>query len=801
VGCLIIHGLALKTAIRKFYSEAYRECTPSPPTALLATPLDTCCIRPKGLTDRDVGLAASEIGNFHSLHELNDPPGSIKRSPHFEFPCTMPFSSQFSLSLELTNLIPIPRRITDRVSAGVSELLTAIVRSGSDPETERLTMEVFGRNTIETRMERTFREVTQFSTKRTILQESLDIVLDAGAGPTLQRALESPQYLATVIQLSMLSWGLGGHRSDLAEALAESMRRRLEGAPRDFQIYPEKNGLKRFIKACEEQSSTFPWQRFFDAVQGKLGLQSPEIGPACHECYRLNVRVLQSCLDMFTAVQLSPEQYMLRIQCRVGVVTLVVWAHCVLGLAVGVFESPNGTVYFGDPDAVPRVFIHIGDQNSKAEVCLLDSALEIVLVQDVDSDDAQTIFGEWKHPARGYGTSVLRNELANHTAVKDMVHVIAVLALWICQRLDERQESPCKERDNIISAMNFVFDGVNLDDNQIQKYFPHYGGKKIDSSLPAPRSIKVDFESMGTIIWWSNLITRARSLALLVLALSCVHQLEQCQEWRLGSLMYIERSPINDTVGENWDGIAKLPFCHDTWYEMLLGMMRFDVTVSYCDRSFLFSKDGWSIYMSSFGDFDPFDMPPGLLIVKPGVPTSRNDGERRHQLVDDPVWAFRRFGGKWKFSWECKEKAGESTWPRCEWSDSLALRSYTGKGNNPDAFVVAVGYGNSRLYSGYQEMHEKRCEAHLLQTCAHNPNRAIVLPEGTATGIAIFGNGIDKNVPRICISLVRGSVGGRWLTVLSSEEGRRIALTMGHVCLECAIEQTLKLGGNWFIVC
>jgi hypothetical protein len=146
----------------------------------------------------------------------------------------MPFSSQFSLSLELTNLIPIPRRITDRVSAGVSELLNAIVRSGSDPETERLTMEVFGRNTIERGMERTFREVTQFSTKRTIWQQSLEIVLDAGAGPTLQRALESREYLATVIQLSMLSWC---HDSDrLAEALAGSMRRRMEGAPPELQI-------------------------------------------------------------------------------------------------------------------------------------------------------------------------------------------------------------------------------------------------------------------------------------------------------------------------------------------------------------------------------------------------------------------------------------------------------------------------------------------------------------------------------------------------------------------------------------
>jgi len=698
----------------------------------------------------------------------------------------MPFSSQFSLSLELTNLIPIPRRITDRVSAGVSELLTAIVRSGSDPETERLTMEVFGRNTIERGMERTFREVTQFSTKRTVLQQSLDLVLDAGAGPTLQRALESPEYLATVIQLSMLSWC--HHNDRLAEALAGLMRRRMEGAPPEFQLvqsYPEKNGLMRFITVCEEQSSTFPWQRFFDSVEAKVGLHSPEPRPRHYREWRcLDVRVFQACLDMLTAVQASPEQRRLRIRCQEGIVTLVVWAHCLLGLGVAVSGSPFGTVHFGGE---PTVFVHIGDRNTKTEVCLLDSAEDILLLVDAtDATDARSLFGRWRFAAKGYGTSMLRcSFITDPVRIADMVHVVAALALCISLHLDERQQSPCRERRNMNSAINFLFDDVDIDEGQIQEYFAQYSRKPINDRLPVPESLRNGFK-------WSYLVGQACRLALSVLALSCVVQLESCEEWRLGSMYSINQSRLGKSIGE-WDGNTKLPFEHDTCYELVCCVM--EVPFHRVEQSFLCSAGGWSIWMSSFGDIDPFAISPGVLFVQPGVPTSRLTGERRHQLMDS-------YQGGTPFSWQCQEKSGETTWPRCETPERFCLRSFTGKDYaDSDIFFVDVSFGTEFPYSGYREMHQKRSEAVGLRHCSHNPNSTIALPEDTATGAVIYGHGVDESLPRVCISLVRGSVGGRWLTILSSEEDRRIALTMDDVCLECAIDQTLKLGGNWFIVC
>lgn len=69
------------------------------------------------------------------------------------------------------------------------------------------------------------------------------------------------------------------------------------------------------------------------------------------------------------------------------------------------------------------------------------------------------------------------------------------------------------------------------------------------------------------------------------------------------------------------------------------------------------------------------------------------------------------------------------------------------------------------------------------------------------TGMVIYGQGVDKNLPRVCILLMRDGAGSRWPTIFSSEADRKIALAMGPVCLECAIQETLKLSRNWFIIC
>ena len=73
---------------------------------------------------------------------------------------------------------------------------------------------------------------------------------------------------------------------------------------------------------------------------------------------------------MLTAVQTLPQNRMMWIKTGTGVVTLVVWAHCLLGLPVIVTGTPFGTVEFGTPNG--GVLIKMSDEDDEAS--LLDSS-------------------------------------------------------------------------------------------------------------------------------------------------------------------------------------------------------------------------------------------------------------------------------------------------------------------------------------------------------------------------------------------------------------------------------------------
>ena len=267
----------------------------------------------------------------------------------------MPLSSQFQLSLELTNLIPFG-------ASNIVNFARALQRSGSDLVAEEDLVQIFGRNRLEERFESTFKTLVRDSSQQTILSQAIDIVIEGGAGPTVQRALKHREHFATIVQLSMLTWV--HERHSLASALITAMRRRMQGAPtgeNNFSI-PGETALLGFLKSCEEQTGTFPWQRWFDAVRLKLGIEGRDMEEVLNAVVPINV--LQGSLDMLTAVQSFPEDRLIFIQSYRGVVTMVVWAHCLLGLTVSV-QMKSGTIYFGDENA--NVIIDATDASSSRD--------------------------------------------------------------------------------------------------------------------------------------------------------------------------------------------------------------------------------------------------------------------------------------------------------------------------------------------------------------------------------------------------------------------------------------------------
>ncbi len=170
--------------------------------------------------------------------------------------------SQFQLGLELTDVL---NPLTSAISAfGSLALIKAIKSGGSDALTELELASFLGRNRIDPTMELGFRHVVGTSAQ-TILSRYLDIVIDSGAGPTVQNALQNPELLSMVIQLSLLCFV---HEIDtLALAIVDAIERNLKELRADLGKIPHYPSLCGTLRVCKQDTSSFQWHQFYIAVE------------------------------------------------------------------------------------------------------------------------------------------------------------------------------------------------------------------------------------------------------------------------------------------------------------------------------------------------------------------------------------------------------------------------------------------------------------------------------------------------------------------------------------------------------
>ena len=128
----------------------------------------------------------------------------------------MPWSNQFSLSLELTRVLG-PSTIT-QASNAVMNLARSLQNTGSDVVMEQDLGEVFSRFLIEESFELEFRERTRSVASVNKISDLVPFALQAGPGPTVQRAMKEPAFMPMVIHLSML--GATHDYASVAEALS-----------------------------------------------------------------------------------------------------------------------------------------------------------------------------------------------------------------------------------------------------------------------------------------------------------------------------------------------------------------------------------------------------------------------------------------------------------------------------------------------------------------------------------------------------------------------------------------------------
>ena len=618
--------------------------------------------------------------------------------------------TQFQLGLELTNVLtPVTSAITSLASGA---LVKAIKQAGSDALTELELASILGRNRIDASMQLGFRQVVGRS-DQTKLSHFLDIMLESGAGPTVQNALQNPELLSMVIQLSAL---LFVHESDtLASALVEAIERNLRELKADLTKVPDYASLCGTLRVCKQETARFLWSEYYDAVERRIESsidrdrnknrrRSPvslRHGIADRE---LPFPVLQILLLSLHTLQRFPDERLLNIECTSGISTAIVWCYYVLGLNVKLILHGH-EIDFGEPSA--NVFIRQStSQKSYASLMHPKDSHEPLFHLISDEGDPR-IRPELRRNARGFGHEIIKQLSLDREDLEDYPNWVMHQSVRVLRVRAERQraympnesisnqlrrfgkwstaESYNFTEDNIIVAGKFLFDLDRINERSIKE--------GVGYSPPRKKH-------------WPDL----SSLVVLLLSLARVQpeDLQDCRDLPLST--QAQKWLKNDEPCVQWIVEGNL-------HMVALGLTKsFEVLSRFLqgpnfsremdDRTVLVTACGWSLYFNSINCSDPAELFVSTLRIVFGIP-ARN-GVRKTRIIDGPSELL--------FS-PSEALVLKNPWNRCVeyWSGlSLSNRGRVLIGyDGPDAFQITQTfewqYGGSRTQKhllGFREMLE-----------------------------------------------------------------------------------------------
>ncbi|OAP65100.1 hypothetical protein AYL99_01072 [Fonsecaea erecta] len=685
----------------------------------------------------------------------------------------MAFSNQFSLSVELTKLVPLGN-ILSAAGSGILNLARDLRRSGSDITVEEDLTLVLGRNRICPKFESTFRVAVRGSSQQQI-GEFVDIILEAGAGPTVQRSLKHPPYFSTVAQLSLLAFTQQLNR--LSWTLSKLFERRLSGAPQHLQSHPSAESMRGTLRACREQTAGFNWTLLFEAVECVLGCDKRPLNAQRRVPHDLNsedgrnlpIPILQGCLDMLTAVQTLPEDRMIHINAETGYSAIVVWAHHLLGLTVEVrkYRHKKGYVFGNGPEQIIFCINKLGPT-----ICLMDKTDEILRIGEFDMDPPLT--PDIRATARGFGIKLLQSSGCSEHNMRSEAEVAVAVATG---------QSGRHLKPGLLRAAQILFHGLELE-----------FGNGLDG-------IVAKFATKNTT-YLSAYLAKA------LIAFSSIKNIDSCHDLPL----CISR-PFMENVKEGEPDIF-VQFRYMA--RLLLGSEYNESVVS---RSALVSAWGWSICLTSVGAQCPTQVDGNMFLVRRGVP-SRN-GERSRFIVDGPRTSGFSKAGPDHYSRPFPQGPTDAT-PVADFVAEFpnAKPAYY-IGLSDQAFEVSVCFELSkypRRYTGFRRMQGLRTQVIMLREsgCEHHkratpPKDTVALPVGCET-IEFYHANVSSTGEKeagIRVSKTLDGPAYRWfqLDILSaaaasdSEDSNQagtssrertqidgLFLKSGQCCLPCAVD-------------
>ncbi|KAL8972134.1 MAG: hypothetical protein Q9183_000701 [Haloplaca sp. 2 TL-2023] len=666
----------------------------------------------------------------------------------------MAMGSQFSLSLELTKLVPFGS-LVNASGHGLVKLLRQIQASGSDFVTEQDLAEVFGRNRVDPLFASTFRTAVRQSLIHEI-SGIAEIVIEGGAGPTVRRSFNEPAYFAMVVQLSLLTYT--HELITLTKALVKALERRAQGST-EYVAPPGYDGLKGALRAIREQTCGFMWELVISAVENKLYPSFLWTDGSFYTLRLIPPNILQALLDSFTAVQHLPESTRLRINTPIGISTIVVWAHQVLGLTVKVnFDHKEHVFGAGSPS----VFIDHETQHSP-EIALLNETDDLYFSLSEAHEDVR-LESVRRHPVKDYGTQMLRLQDDDLSRERDMIFAIVTSCIKLAQERTEARQKGVLETGRerlfpavhrVVSVSKWLFasnedviDAIDVDSNlpcALREVLAHHATPRLPSHYGGSKALMY--------------------LSHVLFVLSMAKGFDE----EMG--LYI------DILDKEQYSAALTPDARHAFSSLaylLHGSMQ--SPTPYLGSVSVISAWGWSLSLGSVGSYDPSAAAMVELSFIRGVPA--RGGERKRYIIDGvgplgkivhPMEAFHR------------SKFAIAAGP----GEECVLESWT-KPQNPKYFigtdehafeVVTVpacgsrmtGDGNvipDRISLGFRSMQELSWDVIHIPTCDHlaTLGQSLTLPDGV-WAFRGFTSPIDhhRRGDGVFAGLVAGDSPSRWI--------------------------------------
>lgn len=705
----------------------------------------------------------------------------------------MAFSTQLAATYDITSLVPIVP-ILSVASRGLLDLVRDFQKSGSDLVTENDLAEVFGRNYISPQFASTFKTAVRKSAIHR-LAGIAEIILEAGAGPTVRNAVEQAAFFPMLVQLSALLWA---HKvTTLASSLAEAFERRGSGNCKTLLSY---NHLVGTLRCIQQQTSGFMWELYFIAVdevlRSQLHLRISDVARAIPHA------VLGVLVDALPAVQHFPTKHFLSIRTMQGMTALVVWIHHVLGLTVEL-QSADDVVKFGNGSASVSIDCRETENYQPPEVSLLNETKDVTFRAVVDAQTDPVLEATCRHTLEGIGLNYI--ELEDKSVAEELI------LRFMKDCLRDRDEAfpngnnhyylPSKKRMLVAGRILFAFE--NLSQSRLDQIKDIEARTSIQWEAGQADSTSAELNT--SVHKMSSKATR--TLSHLLFAISMVNNLEECRRvplnirgLRKGSTLYSKKGPLS--VRTAFDTLANLLL--DKWPEQ-----------RNLDQAAVISSWGWSLCISSILHKDAGELRPDLSI-KQGVP-SRNK-ERKEWIMDHTIGIVWVHDLGDEIRYKIVARAGDPFHVQ-----SFLKHSSTSYliGTTEPAFQVytkLICYNDPKITAffrcGLRYMQELYWCTHTVPQCDHNPlmysrdvPRGCVVFTGLMEGAASmpFAQAVstaiapstDSTSCTIHISLSADNTSVRWILLAQIQEfiradDRKVfdaCYVMNRdCCLDCAIK-------------